>query len=63
MREGGIGVTHDAHVRYGFLVLRGGGAPPSLAVMLRGRQVHELDGIDHCRLRFGVVRYGLWIGV
>lgn len=55
--------THDAHVGHGFLVLRGGRSLPSLAVVLRGRQVHELDGIDHRRLGFGVVRHALRVGV
>lgn len=56
-------VTHDAHVGHGFLVLGRGGALPSLAVVLWSRQIHELNGIDHRRLGFGVVRNALRVGI
>lgn len=60
---GVVWVTHDAHVRYGFLVLGRTGALPSLAVMLRGRQIHELDGVDHHRLGFGIVRQAFRVAI
>lgn len=62
-RGGQARATYDAHVGYGFLVLRRSGTLPPLAVVLRGRQIHKLDGVDHRRLGFGVVRNVLRVGV
>lgn len=59
----GKGMAHNAHVRYRFFVLCGGGAPSSPVVVLWSGQVHKLDRIDHRRLGFDVLRRALGVGV
>lgn len=50
------GVTYDAHVRDGLLVLSSGGAPSPPVFVLRCGKIHEFNRVYNGWLRFDILR-------